>query len=1017
MKRYRLSLLALFVLVGSSAMWAHDFEVDGIYYNITSSEDKTVEVTFRGEYYDSYSHEYTGAVTIPETITYGEITYHITSIGDLAFHSCSNLITITIPKSVTSIGEFTFSGCSGLTSMTIPNGVKSIKMCAFAYCSGLTSITIPNSVTSIEDAAFGNCSGLTSITIPNSVTSIGNAVFLGCNGLTSIVVEEGNEYYDSRNNCNAIIKKETNTLITGCKNTSIPNSITSIGMSAFMDCSGLTSITIPEGVTSIGYEAFKGCSGLTSITIPSNVTSIGTLAFMDCSGLTSITISEGVTSIGSSAFTGCSSLTSITIPNSATMNIESPSFQGCSSLTSVIIGNGVTSIGRYAFQHCKSLTSITIGDNVTSIEEWAFDDCTGLTSVIIGNSVTSIGKQAFGGCSGLTSITIPNSVTSIGDGAFRYCSGLTSITISEGVTSIGDGAFQYCSGLTSITIPKSVTSIGTSAFYNCDSLTSITISDGVTNIGNGAFKGCSGLTSITIPSSVTSVGDAAFAYCYGLNSLTISEGVTSIGSEAFFYCFGLTSITIPKSVMSIGQRAFCTGENLLSVNMLSSTPPTTAEYAIPYGVLIYVPYGASGNYYDVAPWYNFEIKEKGEDYAIWASDMRTRPTKPITLSVQLNNVNAISDYQFDLALPKGFSIAMDEDDLEMIYLSTERTTERKHTYSYNMLSDSLLRVICYSNSTYTFSGTEGEVLTITLDVAADVADGDYNLMIKNIEMTEPDGTAHKASDYPCKVTVISYTPGDVNDDGNFSVTDVRGVVNMVLAAQVPDDNPAADVNEDGVISVTDVRGAVNLVLNPVAPTALLSSKMRAATSTANMLYIDPFSIAPGEEKEVLVMLNNPDNAFSDIQFDLYLPEGIEVVNDNEGYLIGLGSRTDLRNHNRPEAALQRDGSVRVLCYSDKAETFFGHSGDVMRLTLKASDTLSPGIYSLGLKNVELARPNMTNDRLQASTASVSVNGYATGIGSLEAEMERGEVYDLNGRRVQQPAKGVYVINGKKIIIK
>ena len=334
-----------------------------------------------------------------------------------------------------------------------------------------------------------------------------------------------------------------------------------------------------------------------------------------------------------------------------------------------------------------------------------------------------------------------------------------------------------------------------------------------------------------------------------------------------------------------------------------------------------------------------------------------------------------------------------------------------------MLSDSLLRVICYSNSTYTFSGTEGEVLTITLDVAADVADGDYNLMIKNIEMTEPDGTAHKASDYPCKVTIVSYTPGDTNNDGNFSVTDVRGIVNMVLAAQVPDDNLAGDVNEDGVISVTDVRGAVNLVLNPVASTAKLSPKMRVSTSTANMLYIEPFAIAPGEEKEVWVMLNNPDDAFSDIQFDLYLPEGMEVVNDNDGYLIGLGSRTDLRNHNRPEAALQRDGAVRVLCYSDKAETFFGHSGDVMRLMLKASDTLSPGIYSIGMKNVELARPNMTNDRLQASTASVSVNGYATGIGSLDAEMERGEVYDMNGRRVLQPAKGVYVINGKKIIIK
>ncbi|MBQ8227301.1 MAG: leucine-rich repeat protein, partial [Bacteroidaceae bacterium] len=759
-----------------------------------------------------------------------------------------------------------------------------------------------------------------------------------CSGLTSIVVEEGNGHYDSRNNCNAIIETETNTLIAGCKNTIIPNGVTSIGDDAFSGCSGLTSITIPDGVTSIGRNAFYGCSGLTSITIP-----------------------DGLTSIGEGAFGFCSSLTSITLPD------------------------GLTSIGGGAFSLCRGLTSITIPDGVTSI-----------------------GNSAFCICSGLTSITIPESVTSIGESAFSECSGLTSIVVEE-----GNGHYDSRNNCNAIIETETNTLIA-----GCENTI---IPNGVTSIGNSAFGGCRGLTSITIPDGVTSIGSYAFFDCRGLTSITIPDGVTSIGRNAFYGCSGLTSITIPESVTSIGDYVFANCNALQSVKMLSSTPPAVSEDIFnncPDTLVIYVPTGAAANY-DVDPWNNYQIVEKScmEDYAIWASDMRTRPTKPITLSVQLNNVNAISDYQFDLALPKGFSIAMDEDDLEMIYLSTERTTERKHTYSYNMLSDSLLRVICYSNSTYTFSGTEGEVLTITLDVATDVADGDYNLMIKNIEMTEPNGTVHKASDYPCKVTVISYTPGDVNDDGNFSVTDVRGIVNMVLAAQVPDDNPAADVNEDGVISVTDVRGAVNLVLNPVAPTALLSPKMRTATPTANMLYIDPFTIAPGEEKEVWVMLNNPDDAFSDIQFDLYLPEGMEVVNDNDGYLIGLGSRTDLRTHNRPEAALQKDGAVRVLCYSDKAETFFGHSGDVIRLTLKASETLSPGIYSLGLKNVELARPDMTNDHLQASTASVSVNGYATGIGSLDAEMERGEVYDLNGRRVLQPGKGVYILNGKKVIIK
>ena len=161
------------------------------------------------------------------------------------------------------------------------------------------------SVTSIGDYAFNGCSGLTSITIPNSVTSIEYEAFNGCSGLTSVTVDSGNTHYDSRNNCNAIIEKATNTLIAGCMNTIIPNSVTNIGRSAFRGCSGLTSVTIPNSVTSIGYCAFHGCSGLTSVTIPNSVTSIEYEAFNGCSGLTSITIPNSVTSIGESAFYGC----------------------------------------------------------------------------------------------------------------------------------------------------------------------------------------------------------------------------------------------------------------------------------------------------------------------------------------------------------------------------------------------------------------------------------------------------------------------------------------------------------------------------------------------------------------------------------------------------------------------------------------------------------------------------------------------------------------------------------------
>ena len=156
------------------------------------------------------------------------------------------------------IGASVFKGNTTIKSIVIPNSVTSIGESAFYGCTGLTSITIPNSVTSIGGNAFSGCRGLTSITIPNSVTSIGSSAFENCTGLTSIIVATGNANYDSRDNCNAIIETATNTLVAGCKNTLIPNSVTSIGDYAFSDCTGLKSITIPNSVTSIGEWAFYG---------------------------------------------------------------------------------------------------------------------------------------------------------------------------------------------------------------------------------------------------------------------------------------------------------------------------------------------------------------------------------------------------------------------------------------------------------------------------------------------------------------------------------------------------------------------------------------------------------------------------------------------------------------------------------------------------------------------------------------------------------------------------------------
>ena len=171
-----------------------------------------------------------------------------------------------IDERVEEICKEAFKGCDKLEEIVMPKKLKKIDSEAFQGCSSLTKLTLPDSVARIDGLAFCGCSGLTELTLPNSVKSIGDGAFADCSGLEKITVESGNSRYDSRDNCNSIIDKKTNTLIAGCKNSVIPNSVARIDGLAFCGCSGLTELTLPNSVKSIGDYAFAYCSDLSKIT-------------------------------------------------------------------------------------------------------------------------------------------------------------------------------------------------------------------------------------------------------------------------------------------------------------------------------------------------------------------------------------------------------------------------------------------------------------------------------------------------------------------------------------------------------------------------------------------------------------------------------------------------------------------------------------------------------------------------------------------------------------------------------
>ena len=715
---------------------------------------------------------------------------------------------------------------------------------------------------------------------------------------------------------------------------SLPNTITSIGAAAFLDCTQLYSITLPQSVVSIGTSAFSGCVALGSVSLPNALTSIGANSFQGCQKLTSISIPSGVQSIGENAFSGCYNLRNITFSNSNTINsVGRNAFYGTAWYD--YLPNGLIYIGNVAYKYKGSIVdnpNIVLKEGTTEISEGAFQSCSGLKSISIPESVTTIGNSAFYGCAELAEITIPQNVTSVGS-AFTGCSGLKTITIlcptvgqwfrqlpsvqhvilGDAVTNIANYAFQGCNGLKTINLPEGLESIGSYAFSGCGEIASVIIPKKVAIIGDYAYQGCSSLASVSIGNDNTLIGYKAFdgtewynsqndgvvyigkiAYSYkgtmpSNTDVILREGTKSLAAGVFSDCVGLSSVIIPESVTSIGKSSF---EGCLSLkSVLLPSLLTSIEEKTFSGCSDLASISIPSN-----------VSSIGSSAFYGCSNLKT------------------------IAIPEGVT-------------KIEPSTFKGCT----ALSSVTLPISLASIGLYSFQGCVSLAsITIPRNVESigGLAFEGCTLTTVKVEMDEPVDILTSVFSYQSNYTYISYT-------NNATLYVPVGSKTAYEKAEVW--KTFKDISE--YVLPTDVSYLLDAV------------------------YIEPFCARIGGDAKVAICLKNAQKA-SAYNFDLVLPEGVTIAKDSNGkYIDALSNRHD--DHTRT-FNYKGDNTYSFATLSGNSEALTGNDGAIRLVTLHVADNMAEGSYPIEIRNASYSLTDGTLHSLENTTTSITVENYLLG---------------------------------------
>ena len=1064
MKQFSLRLVCLTfcILCGMSAMTATVVTVGDLKYQLYGTEAYVAGVEGNPT-----------NIVIPATIQTDGLTFNVTCVASEAFEGNTTIKSVeSVGSNLLSIYSSAFKRCTSLTSVSLPSATR-IANNAFDNCTSLTSVSLP-SATDISYEAFFNCSSLISIKLPK-VKGINFGAFAYCSKLQNVLLGDNLEYMLGSTSTNAI-PSFYQCIMLSC--IVIPASCT-IHENTFGGCDRLQAIIYKGTQTDAGgsyakvyninnmvewsANSFPYTGNMPQVTFTNNLP----MGFQAKSGNTVDNLSKDA---GSHTTT-----VPITFANSdQEFTVDIPySYTITPAQLTARVKDASREYGEANPQFMTEYSGFVSGEDESVITDAGTYSTTATTNSAVGTyAVTQSGATA------------QNYTFKYEPGTLTVTKAPLTMTPRNKTMTYGDrvptldadySGLKNSESKPEWTTEPTITTTGTSS-SNAGTYP-ITAANGVAKNYNVTFKqgtltiGKASLTATTLDAT-REYGDENPDFTFSYSGLKNDEAapawavaptfaspatksspvgtysITATGGEARNYMVQFVNtgkLTVTKAPLTAQARSYTkkqgeenpvfavdytgfkndetklalTQEPIATTSATRNSRPGTYEITVSGGVAMNYELSYESGTLTIVP--NDNPGDQ-TDNVLTISNIKGNKNTQVVLPIALTNKHQITGLQLDLYLPDGVSVATKSNGKMLI----ETTSRMDGNYSISSSAmDGFVRILGYSADGDTFSGNEGDILNITLNIGNTIADGNYTIRLKDIVLSDMNNTEYHPADVGAMLTVKSYTLGDVDNSGAVNINDVVCIINYILnKTNGTFIEEAADVDGNGLININDVVTLINRYILHRTSARGTSMAMQitdaADIQSSNYLHLENLDFMPGETKTVKMLMTNA-NTVSAIQGNIKLPDGFSFVTKSNG-------RVDAANINeRAEdftlsCAIQDDGSLTFAQYSADGFTFEGSEGGIFTFKIKADDNIIPGTYDAEIGTVVMSIGGVGYD-MTARTCAITVSS-STGIQTIENKQtamgtESCAWYTPDGLRLggKPSRKGLYINNGKKVVIK